>query len=229
MSLQSVRRPVSDLTILAKVPVPGSPDWIAIGDDAIWISNIAKNNISRINPAMNKVVTNIAVGKAPCSGLGLGFGSVWVPCCGDARVDRIDVTTSKVVASIVTSVANSEGGIAVGPSGVWLPADRQGTVVHIDPTRNSIVGRVRQSTCPAVEQSRGAGRDRGRGGGKESLSRIPRAQAGDAGYKNHSLPSAMSAIKLIIAINALRTSSTSSRVIGCPLPQARAGLPLTMR
>src|SRR5262249_35073903 len=98
--------------------IPGSPDWVAIGDDAVWISNIGDNNITRIDPATNKVVTVIAVGKAPCSGLGLGFGSVRVPCCGDARVD--DVTTNKVVASIAASVANSEGGMAVGPNGVWL-------------------------------------------------------------------------------------------------------------
>jgi virginiamycin B lyase len=143
MSLQAVRRPISQLPILAKISVPGSPDWVAVSEDAIWISNIARDNITRIDPRTNTVVANVAVGREPCSGLGLGFGSVWVPCCGDARVDRVDVATNKVVASIAATVASSEGAIAVGPSGVWLPADKQGTVVHIDPATNTIVGSVK--------------------------------------------------------------------------------------
>ena len=136
------QRPISALPILAKIPIPGSPDWVGIGDDAIWISNIAKNNISRIDPARDKVVANVATGKAPCSGLGIGFGSVWVPCCGSARVDRVDPATNKVVASIATTIADTEGGIGVGDSGVWIPADKEGTVVQIDPATNKIVGRV---------------------------------------------------------------------------------------
>jgi virginiamycin B lyase len=141
--LHLVQRPISKLPILAKISIPGSPDWVGIGNGAVWISNIEMNNISRIDPAKNTVVTDIAVGEAPCSGLGVGFGSVWVPCCGSARVDRVDVATNRVVASIATTIADSEGAIAVGASGVWMPADTQGTVVHIDPATNKIIGTVR--------------------------------------------------------------------------------------
>jgi virginiamycin B lyase len=156
MDLDHVRRPISALPILAKISIPGSPDWVAIGDDAVWISNIAKDNISRIDPKTNKVVANVPVGRAPCSGLGLGFGSVWVPCCGSSRVDRVDVTTNQVVASIATKIADSEGGIAVGESGIWMPADAEGTVVHIDAATNQIVARVK--TVPrAVAAATGEG------------------------------------------------------------------------
>ena len=140
--LHLVQRPISALPILAKIPIPGSPDWVGIGNGAVWISNIDKNNISRIDPTKNKVVANITVGKAPCSGLGIGFGSIWVPCCGSARVDRVDATTNHVVASIATTIADSEGAIGVGDSGVWMPADQQGTVIHIDPATNEIIGTV---------------------------------------------------------------------------------------
>lgn len=37
--LKAVRQPMSGLRALAKIPVPGSPDWVAIGG-SIWISNI---------------------------------------------------------------------------------------------------------------------------------------------------------------------------------------------
>ena len=154
--LHLVQRPISALPILAKIPIPGSPDWVGIGNGAVWISNIDKNNISRIDPTKNKVVANITVGKAPCSGLGIGFGSIWVPCCGSARVDRVDATTNHVVASIATTIADSEGAIGVGDSGVWMPADQQGTVIHIDPATNEIIGTV--DTVPgSVAAAVGAG------------------------------------------------------------------------
>jgi len=143
MDLHSVQRPISALPILAKISIPGSPDWVAIDRDAVWISNLPKNNVARIDPAQNKVVATVGVGRAPCSGLGVGFGSVWVPCCGDCRIDRVDVTTNKVVASIATTLADSEGAIGVGASGVWMTADPQGTLLHIDPATNQIVARVR--------------------------------------------------------------------------------------
>jgi virginiamycin B lyase len=143
MNLHRVQRPISELPILAKIPIPGSPDWIAIGSNAVWISNIDKNNISRIDPSTNKVVANVDVGSAPCSGLGIGFGSVWVPCCGSARIDRVDGITNQVVASIPTTIADSEGAIGVGESGVWMPADAQGTLVHIDAATNKIVGQAK--------------------------------------------------------------------------------------
>jgi virginiamycin B lyase len=149
MSLQAVRRPISDLPILAKISVRGHPDWVAIGENAVWLSapdtddEGKDSQIVRIDPVTNKVVAKIPVGSSPCSGLGLGFGSVWVPCCGDGQVDRIDILANKVIASIPTTVGDSEGGIAVDPSGVWLAADSQGTIVHIDPTNNSIVGSVK--------------------------------------------------------------------------------------
>ena len=47
--------------------VPGSPDWIAVGD-AVWISNKPKNSIARIDPKTNKVAETDRGGKAPCSG-----------------------------------------------------------------------------------------------------------------------------------------------------------------
>jgi virginiamycin B lyase len=129
--------------VLAKISIPGSPDWVAVDRDAVWISNLPKNNIARIDPTNNKVVATVPVGHGPCSGLGVGFGSVWVPCCGDRRIDRVDVTTNQVVASIATTIADSEGAIGVGGSGVWMTSDLQGTLLHIDPATNRIVARVK--------------------------------------------------------------------------------------
>jgi len=141
--LKSVQRPIASLPIAAKLSVPGSPDWVGIGANAVWISNKAKNSIARIDPVESRVVKTIPVGRSPCSGLAVGFGSVWVPSCGDRRIDRIDAESNEVIAQIRTPIGDSEGGIAAGAGGVWLVADSEGTLLHIDPARNEIVAETR--------------------------------------------------------------------------------------
>jgi virginiamycin B lyase len=139
----SAQRSITDLPILAKLSIPGSPDWVGIDSNAVWISNAAKNSVSRIDPATNSIATTVAVGRQPCSGLAVGFGGLWVPSCGDRRVDRVDTTTNIVTAHIPTRVGDSEGAIAVGMGSVWLMTDRQGTLARIDPTTNQIAARIR--------------------------------------------------------------------------------------
>jgi DNA-binding beta-propeller fold protein YncE len=133
---------VSSLPIVAKIPIPGVPDWLAIGPDAVWISNAGKDNIARIDPDTNAIVATVAVGRSPCSGLAVGFGSVWVPSCTDGRIDRVDQAANRVTARIATAVADSEGGIAADASGVWMVADDLGTLVCVDPASNGILARI---------------------------------------------------------------------------------------
>lgn len=141
-NLAAVRRPISDLPIAARISVPGSPDWVGIGANAVWISNAGKDSLARIDPSTNKVAKTVAVGRHPCSGLAVGFGAVWAPSCTDNRVDRVDQQSDKVVTHIPTSIGDSEGGIAAGDKAVWLIADRQGKLVRIDGALNKIDGEV---------------------------------------------------------------------------------------
>ena len=60
--LKAVQHPMSELHAIAKFSIPGSPDWVAIGD-SVWISNNPKNNISRLDPKTNQVGAVITVAK----------------------------------------------------------------------------------------------------------------------------------------------------------------------
>jgi len=126
------------LTPAAVFPVPGTPDWQV--DDrgrGCGFSNGPKNTIHRLDPKTNQVVAAIEVGKRPCSGLAAGFGSVWVPVCGDrpgtengARpaLTRVDIKTNQVTANIPVGPANSEGGLVASPEAVWMVTDPKGTL-----------------------------------------------------------------------------------------------------
>src|SRR4029079_8759484 len=88
-----VRIPITKLKPEAVYDVPGAPDWMAV-DKEVWVSNSPKNSVSRLDPKGN-TVTTFTVGKHPCSGLAAGFGTVWVPNCGDSTITRLDLKDGK--------------------------------------------------------------------------------------------------------------------------------------
>src|SRR5262245_43954794 len=77
-----VRSPIERLKPDAIFDVPGAPDWIAV-DESVWVSNFPKGTVARLDPKTNQVLGMIVTGSKPCSGVAVGFGSLWVPNCGD--------------------------------------------------------------------------------------------------------------------------------------------------
>jgi virginiamycin B lyase len=151
VSIAGVKREMTTLTPAAVFSVPGTPDWQVITEDAVWVSNGPKNTVHRLDPKTNHVVAAIEVGKRPCSGLASGFGSVWVPVCGDrpqtengARpaLVRIDIKTNQLTATIAVGPANSEGGLVAGPEAVWMVTDPKGTLSRIDPATNRVAAEI---------------------------------------------------------------------------------------
>src|SRR5262245_54974074 len=141
--LLPVQHPVSALHVLAKISLPGFPDWVGIDADsgAVWISNRDRDRVERIDPATNQLVGSVPVGRSPCSGLGVGSGSLWVPNCRDRTVSRVDPGANRVVATIPVGMADSEGAIAADLGAVWMPADVNGMLARIDPARDVVVER----------------------------------------------------------------------------------------
>ena len=150
VSTPGVKREMSTITPSAVISIPGTPDWQVMTEDAVWVSNGPKNTVHRIDALTNEQVA-IEVGKRPCSGLATGFGSVWVPLCGDRpgtengakpALARVDARTRAVVATISVGVANSEGGIVTSPEAVWLLSDIKGTLARIDPATNQVAAEI---------------------------------------------------------------------------------------
>ena len=137
------RREMADLTPIAVFPVPGTPDWQVITEDAVWVSNGPRNTIHRLDPATNQVVAAVEVGERPCSGLAAGFGSIWVPNCRSMTMSRVDEATNTVVATIPVGPAGSEGGVAASEDSVWMATDAEnGTLVRISPETNAVVAEI---------------------------------------------------------------------------------------
>lgn len=142
VSTPGVKRAMADITPVAVFPIEGTPDWQVITEDAVWVANAPRNAIHRLDPATNKVVAAVAVGRRPCSGLAAGFGSIWVPLCGDKALVRVDAKSNQVTATIPAGPAQSEGGIATGAGSVWLVTEPRGSLSRIDPAQNRVVAEI---------------------------------------------------------------------------------------
>lgn len=141
VSTAGVKIPITRLVPEAVFDIPGVPDWIAV-DESVWISNGKTNSVARLDPKTNKIVATIDVGQNPCSGLAIGFGSLWVPLCGESSLARVDLVTGAVTAKLAIHVADSEGGLAFGAGSVWSMTDDEGTLARIDPATNKIASAI---------------------------------------------------------------------------------------
>jgi YVTN family beta-propeller protein len=142
-----VKRDMSAITPDAVFPIEGTPDWQVLTEDSVWVTNGPKNTVHRLDPKINKVLAAVTVGKRPCSGLAAGFGSIWVPNCGDRTGDgkslsRIDMTTNEVVATLPIGPAQSEGGVATGAGSFWMVSDMKGVLSRIDPATNKVIAEI---------------------------------------------------------------------------------------
>jgi len=142
VSTPGVKRDIAAITPIAVFPVEGTPDWQAITDDGVWVSNGPKNTVHRLDAKTNKVIATVEVGKRPCGGLTAAFGSIWVPNCTDKTLSRVDTKTNTLVATIPVGPANSEGGLTASSDSVWMLSDLKGVLSRIDPKTNTVIAEI---------------------------------------------------------------------------------------
>jgi virginiamycin B lyase len=136
-----VQRSMSDLTPDAVFPVSGHPDWLAVTEDAVWVTSSSANHVVRLDANSNLPTAIITLAK-PCSGLAIGFGSLWIPSCGSHNLLRADPHTGAIQATIPASPADSEGGITTGAGSVWLVTSASSELLRIDAATNAIVAHI---------------------------------------------------------------------------------------
>ncbi len=145
--LGAQNRLLSDLPVVARVPLARSPDWLAEGFGSMWVVNYRPNRVSRIDPASNTVVAEIPLGSAGCLGIVVALDRVWVPTCGDGTLNEIDPATNQVARRIPVPIAGGrEGAFAFSDGSFWIPANvpdsSSADVVRVDPRSGSVIAHV---------------------------------------------------------------------------------------
>jgi virginiamycin B lyase len=142
VSTAGVSHAMKELHPLATFAVGGDPDWMAVTPGAVWVTTSSLNRVFRLDAATSRVSGSVSVAK-PCSGLAVGFGSLWVPSCGDRDLVRVSLRTRKVIARIDAGPADSEGGIATGAGSVWMVTSPDGMLARIDPASDRVIAQIK--------------------------------------------------------------------------------------
>jgi YVTN family beta-propeller protein len=141
--VKEVQVPFASIKPTATLKVGGTADWVLVTDNAVWVASTKPNAVLRIDPATNKIVATVKVSGEACSGLATGFGSIWVPICGEKpELVRIDGAKNTISATLPVAPAAPEGGIATSEDSVWMVTDKNGTLNRIDPSTNSVRQRI---------------------------------------------------------------------------------------
>jgi virginiamycin B lyase len=142
--IKEVQVPFSSLKATNTFDVGGHADWIAVSDRSVWVATSEPNTVQEIDPVANKIIAKVSVPGDPCSGLALGFGSLWVPLCTTPpSLVRIEVDKKIISATLPFGPAASEGGITVSSDSVWLMTDLNGTLARIDPATNRLKQQIK--------------------------------------------------------------------------------------
>jgi streptogramin lyase len=136
-----VQHPMSELAPEAEFPVAGHPDWFAITDNGLWVTSSSANHVVFLDARTNKPGAIITLQK-PCSGLAVGFGSLWIPSCGSHNLARANVDTGAIEATIAAGPADSEGGITTGAGSVWMVTSATSELDRIDPATNAVIAKI---------------------------------------------------------------------------------------
>jgi YVTN family beta-propeller protein len=104
--------------VLARIPLQKfRASGIAVGGKGVWVSDAGRDQVWRIDPALNSPVGSTKVGLAPV-GVAFGAGSIWVANSGDGTVSRIDPVSWRVVKTI--DVGGSPVRLVVVDDEVWV-------------------------------------------------------------------------------------------------------------
>ncbi len=138
----------------AEAEFPKAPAWVAFTDAALIAD---EHGLYRIDAKKNELGAAVASLNKPCGGAASGFGSVWVPSCGDQTLVRIDAKTWKITATVASGTGNAAQSVAANPDSIWLLSDNQTTLSRIDPEQNQVVAELRlPAGCNTVTFGEGA-------------------------------------------------------------------------
>lgn len=122
------------------IKVPGFADFLAVDGDTVWTTN--RGRVEQWSRDAKKLAS-VPMGR-PCGAMSIASGSLWVADCGAGTVNRIDIRTGKLIASIYTGIANPKGelNVAAGAGSVWVASNPNGQVARIDPATNAVTAEI---------------------------------------------------------------------------------------
>jgi YVTN family beta-propeller protein len=100
---------------------------------------VAPNSVGIIDPADNKVVAQLGVGRQPTA-VAAAIDAVWVANAGDRTLSRIDPTTRTIARTVPLQATPT--GIAVARDALWVANGLLGSLARVDTQISQLVATV---------------------------------------------------------------------------------------
>lgn len=123
------------------IQVPGFADFLAPDGDAVWVTNRGK--VEKWSRTQGKLA-EVAIAR-PCGAMVIAAGSLWVIDCAGGTLNRIDLRTARLVATIPTGIPKLdkfELQLAAGAGSIWIASDEKGVISRVDPATNKVAATV---------------------------------------------------------------------------------------
>jgi virginiamycin B lyase len=133
------KRVVATVKLGAPPRFTGYLDSSVIAGGSVWVARDVGDEIDRIDPKTNRLVSRIEVDSRP-GGLAAGGGYVWAFHFLGPYLTRIDATTGE---KRVFEIKNAAGtGIAYTSDAVWLLTATPSSLIKIDPDTGAVLARI---------------------------------------------------------------------------------------
>jgi YVTN family beta-propeller protein len=106
--------------IVASVRLPIVVRHVAVGGDAVWVTDQLGDRVVRVDPSTLRQTDAIGVGRG-AGGVAAGAGRIWVANAIDGTVSRIDPASRRVDATI--RVGGHPDDLTVADGTVWVSVD----------------------------------------------------------------------------------------------------------
>ena len=151
------RRPRSPASTPCSVRAPsgagsrshGDAVDVAIGPDAVWVTNGARGTVTRVDPVANRVVgPPIRTGRFPTA-LAVGAHDVWVVNSGDGTLSRVD-QREDLVAGRRVAVGRDPQDVAIGFGSVWVANRGDGTLSRVSERTGRPQAKIKVGGAPTA-------------------------------------------------------------------------------
>jgi YVTN family beta-propeller protein len=135
-----------DGSLTEQVALDGTPDAIAAGAGAVWVTDRDRNVVSRVDTDTRTIRQTIPVGNAP-SAIAVESHGVWVANSQDGTVSVISPRTNQVAQRI--EVGRQVDGLCAARGAVWVASPLEYAVVRLDPDTGRRAAKVTLDSQPA--------------------------------------------------------------------------------
>jgi YVTN family beta-propeller protein len=120
--------------------------FIAASATAIWVHDGPSGTVTRIDPATDSVVAQLAIGGTDVGAVAIDQQAVWVAEASTGVVSRIDPERNQVTATVPLPPGSAL--LTVSPGAVWVVNVPNNTVTKIDEQTNRVVATLSTPPLP---------------------------------------------------------------------------------